>query len=143
MELGIVGDLVPEEQKSKLAETLEIQYCGVLNAEAKLEVVKPDPASPILLLGDSHTLVFNEGATSGMHSVGAGLLDQLQAEAGFAIDLVGSRGSGSKTARMQLYRHAAAAPGYWDSKKLVVWCFSVREFTQSMDTLQEIPIERK
>lgn len=142
MELGIVGDLVPEELASSVAETLKVQYCGV-EADGKVEPVEPDSASPVLLLGDSHTLVFQEGASRGMHSRAAGLFDQLQAETGFACDLVGAKGSGMKTARVNLYRKAAADPNYWSNKKLVIWCFSVREFTQSFDKLVEIPIERQ
>ncbi|MEM7010285.1 MAG: hypothetical protein AAF585_02275 [Verrucomicrobiota bacterium] len=142
LDLGIVGDLVPEDLTSKVAETLKVQYCGV-EGDGKVEPVEPDAASPILLLGDSHTLVFQEGASRGMHARAAGLLDQLQAETGFACDLVGAKGSGMKTARVNLYRKAAADPSYWTNKKLVIWCFSVREFTQSFDKLVEIPIERQ
>lgn len=104
--------------------------------------VTPDPASPVLLLGDSHTLVFHEGAEAGMHSTGAGVLDHLAVHYGLAPDLVGVRGSGLVQARKQLFYKAAATPGYWDSKKLVVWLFSAREFTQSTDKPVAIPLTR-
>lgn len=142
MDLVIVGDLVPEDQRSKLTEVLQVQYCGLVEG-GKLKPAPPSDQSPILLLGDSHTLVFQEGPSRGMHSKGAGLLDNLQVDCGFPIDQVGVRGSGMKAARVQLYRNAASKPGYWDNKKLVIWTFSMREFTQSFDRLMEIPIERK
>tara|TARA_R110002096_G_scaffold91625_14_gene207329 strand:+ start:2554 stop:3600 length:1047 start_codon:yes stop_codon:yes gene_type:complete len=141
-DLIIIGDQVPEDQRSKFTEVLDVQYCGT-NQGGKLAPVPPSDQSPILLLGDSHTLVFQEGSSRGMHCKGAGLLDNLQVDCGLAIDQVGVRGSGMKAARVQLYRHAAGKPGYWDHKKLVIWTFSIREFTQSFDKLMEIPIERK
>lgn len=140
--LEIRGDLVGDDEAEVLGkESLEVRYAGIESGDG-LEAVAPDSESPVLLLGDSHTLVFQEGASNGLHCDRAGLLDQLQNRFGFAIDLVGVRGSGSGEARRSLFRHAASIPGYWDGKKLVIWCFSAREFTQSPDKLLEIPLER-
>jgi len=86
-------------------------------------------ASPILLLGDSHTLVFHAGAD--MHGTGAGLADQLAAELGIPIDVIGVRGSGATPARVNLMRRAKADPAYLAGKRLVIWCFAAREFTES------------
>lgn len=119
-------------------ETLPVRYVSV---DGKIGVT-PDPASPVLLLGDSHALVFHEGRTGGMHCAGAGVLDHLAVRYGLAPDLVGVRGSGLVQARKQLFYKAAAAPGYWDTKKLVVWLFSAREFTQSTDKPVAIPLTR-
>ena len=124
------GAVAPETQPLR-----QVSQGGVVG-------VAPDPASPVLLLGDSHTLVFHEGAEAGMHCAGAGVLDHLAAAYGFAPDLVGVRGSGLVQARKQLFYKAAAAPGYWDSKKLVIWLFSAREFTQSTDKPVAIPLTR-
>lgn len=143
-ELSITGDQVKgsEWDGQVPAEKLTVQYAGRDNG-GKIEPVAPDPASPVLLLGDSHTLVFQEGASGGMHSQGAGLFDQLGVECGFPIDLVGVRGSGLVEARKSLYRAASPNPDYWTTKKAVVWVFSVREFTQSFDNIIPIPIERR
>ncbi|MCX6874590.1 MAG: hypothetical protein NTW21_12410 [Verrucomicrobia bacterium] len=91
--------------------------------------VTPDKDSPVVLLGDSHNLVFQAGGD--MHASGAGLADQLAYELGFAVDLLGVRGSGATPARINLYRRGSAEPGYFAKKKLIVWCFSAREFTES------------
>ena len=141
--LEIVGDQVKgsEWEGQVPKETLSVRYAG-RDKDGRIEPVEPDPASPILLLGDSHTLVFQEGASGGMHCQGAGLLDQLAHETGIVPDLVGVRGSGLVQARKQLYRAAAPVDGYWENKKVVVWVFSVREFTQSFDKIMEIPIEK-
>jgi hypothetical protein len=88
-----------------------------------------DKASPVLLLGDSHTLVFHAGAE--LHGTGAGLADHLAAELGTGVDVVGVRGSGATAARVNLLRRVKADPRYLAGKKVVVWCFAAREFTES------------
>jgi alginate O-acetyltransferase complex protein AlgJ len=93
------------------------------------DTVTPDRNSPVILLGDSHNLVFQAGGD--MHASGAGLADQLAYELGFATDLLGVRGSGATPARINLYRRGSAEPGYFGKKKVIVWCFSAREFTES------------
>ena len=93
------------------------------------DTVMPDRESPVILLGDSHNLVFQAGGD--MHATGAGLADQLAYELGFAVDLQGVRGSGATPARINLYRRSSAEPRYFAKKKVIVWCFSAREFTES------------
>ncbi len=141
--LEIVGDQIKgSEWEGKVAkETLTVRYAGRAAGD-RVDPVAPDPASPVLLMGDSHTLVFQEGASGGMHAKGAGLFDQLSVECGFPIDLVGVRGSGLVQARRNLFMTATQTPDYWVNKKVVVWVFSVREFTQSFDKIIPIPIER-
>ena len=90
--------------------------------------VGSDPASPVILLGDSHNLVFHAGGD--MHSTGAGLPDQLAFELGYPVDVVAVRGSGATAARVNLLRRVQRDPSYWTGKHLVVWCFSAREFTE-------------
>ena len=93
--------------------------------------------SPVVLLGDSHTLVFHAGGD--MHAEGAGLAEQLALELGFSVDLVGVRGSGGTAARINLMRRAQSTPAYWTNKKLVIWVFAAREYTES-DGWREVPI---
>ena len=88
-----------------------------------------DKASAIVLLGDSHTLVFHAGGE--LHGTGAGLADQLAAELGVAVDVVGVRGSGATAARVNLLRRAKANPAYLAGKKTILWCFAAREFTEA------------
>lgn len=91
--------------------------------------VEPDRASPVVLLGDSHNLIFHAGED--MQATGAGLADQLALELGIAVDLIGVRGSGATPARVNLMRRARADPAYLAGKKLVIWCFTAREFTEA------------
>ena len=67
-----------------------------------------DKASPVVLLGDSHTLVFHAGQE--LHGTGAGLADQLAAELGVVVDVIGVRGSGSGLGPV-ISRLAAASAG--------------------------------
>ncbi|MCE9587559.1 MAG: hypothetical protein K8R57_04520 [Verrucomicrobia bacterium] len=88
-----------------------------------------DKSSPVLLLGDSHTMVFNAG--NDLHGTGAGLADQLALDLGIPVDVIGVRGSGATPARINLLRHIKSEPGYLSGKKVVIWCFAAREFTES------------
>lgn len=119
---GLSGKLPP-------LETLPLRFVGTRGAGGALKAVPIDRKSPLLLLGDSHDLVFHEGGD--MHAKGAGLPDQLAMELGLPVDLIAVRGSGATPARIDLMRRARANPGYLKGKKLVVWCFSAREFTET------------
>jgi len=98
--------------------------------------VEPSRESPLLLLGDSHTLVFHAGGD--MHARGAGLPDQLALELGFAVDLVGVRGSGATPARINLARRKGGLAG----KKLVVWSFGARELSEAAQGWAKVPVVR-
>lgn len=133
----IAGDLWRALAHPVLAkERLSLRFVGKVSDDI-LTPVEPDPSSPVVLLGDSHTLVFHAG--DDMHAVGAGLADQLARELGFAVDLVGVRGSGATASRINLLRRAQQTPDYWATKKLVIWCFAAREFTES-DGWRIVPI---
>jgi alginate O-acetyltransferase complex protein AlgJ len=124
-EIRITGDLV----EGLGAEAPEKETLLVFKAAA--EPVPPDDSSPIVLLGDSHTVVFSEaGGTIRNHTTGAGLRDHLQARLGLPLAVVTTAASGADGARGLLARKAAAAPDFWKDRKLVIWCFSAREFTQ-------------
>jgi hypothetical protein len=99
--------------------------------------VSPDPNSPVLLLGDSHTLVFHDFLAER-----AGLVDQLAQELGFPPDLIGTLGSGATPVRVSLNRHSLKNPDYLAKKKVVIWCFAAREFTEAAEGWGKIPIEK-
>jgi alginate O-acetyltransferase complex protein AlgJ len=77
-------------------------------------------------MGDSHTLVFREFLAER-----AGLIDQLAHNLGYAPDLIGTRGSGATAVRVSLFRKSRSDPAYLGKKKLIVWCFAAREFTEA------------
>ena len=137
-EIKIVGDLVAFSswENAFPKETLRVQYVG------NPKPVTSDVNSPILLLGDSHTLVFSDALS--FHCEGAGLFDHLSSAMGRALDLEGNASGGLITSRINLFRKAVAHPGYWNKKKAVVWVFTAREFTQNSYKrgFISVPIER-
>jgi alginate O-acetyltransferase complex protein AlgJ len=104
--------------------------------DAGLEPIQPWRESPVLLLGDSHGLVFHGGGD--MHARGAGLADHLAKELGFPVDLVAVRGSGATPARISLMRRRDNLAG----KRVVIWCLSAREFTESVQGWRPLPVIR-
>ena len=102
------------------------------------EPMESSAASRIILLGDSHNLVFHAG--DDMLFSNAGLADQLAFELGEEIELVAVRGSGATPARINLMRRARQKKNYWSGKKYVIWCFSAREFTES-DGWRKVPVK--
>ena len=99
--------------------------------------VEPDANSPLLLLGDSHTLVYHDFLAER-----AGLVDQLALQLGFAPDLIGTRGSGATPVRINLYRRSVKDAGYLAKKKVIVWCFAAREFTEATEGWAKAPIAK-
>ena len=129
---GDLGDLAGPNIKKPEPEKVAVRTISDKQTGA---AVNPDSNSPLLLIGDSHTLVFHDflGEKSG-------LLDQLAYEIGFAPDLIGTRGSGSTSVRISLYRRARKDPDYLTKKKIVVWCFAAREFTESDQGWDKVPV---
>jgi len=114
---ALAGDDVPEE-------TLPLMRVGTREG-GELVPIAPHRDSPVLLIGDSHALVFHAGGD--MHGSAGGLPDHLALALGMPADLVAVRGSGATTPRINLARRQDKLAG----KRVVLWCFSAREFTES------------
>jgi alginate O-acetyltransferase complex protein AlgJ len=130
------GDLVSLLPPSAARPGPETASVRVVADKSTGAAVQPDADSPLLLLGDSHTLVYHDFLTER-----SGLLDQLADELGFAPDLLGTRGSGATAVRVSLYRRSHKDPGYLSKKKMIIWCFSAREFTEA-DAWARVPIAK-
>lgn len=131
---GDLAELLPPNGEKPNGEPLAIRMVSEKGTGAPVEA---DPNSPILLMGDSHTLVFHDFLAER-----AGLLDQLALEIGFAPDLIGTRGSGATPVRLSLYRRGLKDHGYLSKKKLVIWCFTAREFTEASQGWQKLPVAK-
>ena len=127
---GDLSTLAPDLQAPK--EKIAIRRISQSNA-----TLQADPNSPLLLIGDSHTLVYHD-----FMAEQSGLLDQLAKETSLVPDLIGTRGSGANAVRVSLLRRSIKEPKYLASKKVVIWCFAAREFTDSDQGWQTIPIRR-
>ena len=127
-ELDVTGDMIEMlKEKDAPKERLTLEQISVNGRPAE-----NDPTSPLILMGDSHTLVFHE-ALLGDH---AGLSDLLCAETGICADLVAMRGGGANGPRIALARRKDDLKG----KRCIVWCFTAREFTESPDGWRAIPV---
>ena len=131
---GDLAGLLSRDARKPGPEKISVQSVSEKGTGA---VVEPDPNSPLLLLGDSHTLVYHDFLAER-----AGLLDQLALELGFAPDLIGTRGSGATPVRITLYRRSLRDPGYLAKKKVVVWCFAAREFTEATEGWAKAPVAK-
>lgn len=132
-DVTLTGDLARMlNEQAPTRETLPLTFIGT---GADLTPLPPARESPVLLMGDSHTLIFHDPA---LVARGAGLPDHLAQQLGIAVDLIGVRGSGATTTRIELLRRKDNLAG----KKLVIWCFSVREFTESTTGWRKVPVIR-
>jgi alginate O-acetyltransferase complex protein AlgJ len=131
---GDLDDLVSRDTHKPGPEKIAVQS---VSEKANGMVVEPDANSPLLLLGDSHTLVYHDFLAE--H---AGLVDQLALQLGFAPDLIGTRGSGATPVRINLYRRSVKDAGYLSKKKVIVWCFAAREFAEATEGWAIAPIAK-
>jgi alginate O-acetyltransferase complex protein AlgJ len=139
--VSIRGDLLAEQKSDPApeAEKLTLRFVGAKTA-AGLEPVETDAASPVLVVADSHGLVFHVGQD--LHAKGAGFADQLALEFGFPVDLIASRGDGAMKVRIDLYRRANEDPKWLSGKKALIWCFSAREFTECTNGWRKLPLKK-
>ena len=130
--ITIQGDLAPDGTKE------ELTFQDVLKASGSNEPPATDPTSPVLLLGDSHCLIFHSGGD--MLAKGGGLADNLGVTLGGVPEIMAVRGSGATAVRVNLYRKARKDSSFLAKKKVVIWCFAAREFTQS-DGWKIVPLQ--
>ena len=123
--ISVVGDLTKILNEDK-EETLEI-----IKVLPENKTISRN--SPILVLGDSHTLVFHAGGD--FHSKGSGFPDHLAFHIGQSVDLLGVKGSASTVSRIKMLRQNRAK-----EKKIIVWVFSSREFTESTVGWKRLPV---
>ena len=99
-----------------------------------------DESSPVLLIGDSHTLVFSTGGD--MLAEHGGLAEQLAFQLKMPVDRIGVKGSAATAVRINLYRKAMRNPQWLRNKKFVIYCFSCREFTESTSGWVKVPVAK-
>jgi alginate O-acetyltransferase complex protein AlgJ len=133
---GDLASLVGRDGRKMPPEKIAVQSVSEKGTGA---AVQDDPNSPLLLLGDSHTLIYHD---RDFLPVRAGLVDQLALQLGFGPDLIGTSGSGATPVRINLYRRSAKDPNYLAKKKVVVWCFAAREFTEATEGWAKMPVAK-
>jgi hypothetical protein len=102
--LSFHGDLLSDAEKKTWTKE-ELPIWKVFKDGA---VVEADSASPVMVVGDSHTLVFSDGGE--LHCRGGGLVDHLQAQLGIPVELISNKGSGGHIPRMEIARRSGREP---------------------------------
>ena len=101
----------------------ELRLRGIVRAtERGAAPVEPDAASPVALMGDSHTLIFHAGGA--YHARGAGLADQLAFALGAPVALASADAAASAESNPLALDRRALPP--LNGKRLVIWCFAAR-----------------
>ena len=133
--IAVRGDIVANMLKDANLpkEKLRIEVVSV----AGKPINDRDRRSGLVLMGDSHALVYHDPQ---LLAAGAGLADLLCAELRLgSIDLLGVMGSGANAGRLALARRRDNLAG----KKCVIWCISAREFTESPAGWHDVPVIRR
>jgi hypothetical protein len=115
-------------------DTVQARSVREVGADGKTAKIEPRfPASPVILIGDSHT--------NWWRSAEASLYQQLAYELSFRVDNLATVGGGTNESRLNLVRTARATPGYLDGKKLVIWCFGSRDLLGHKDGWMRTPLD--
>jgi alginate O-acetyltransferase complex protein AlgJ len=125
------GDLLTDAEKAAVAkEKLPIVKAGLaVPPDGKaVTTVESDPLSAMLVMGDSHLQVFRKGGS--MLATQGGFIDHLQTMLPAAVHEVSMQAGGADGPRVEIARATAKDPEFWAKKKVVVWVFTAREFTQ-------------
>lgn len=128
----IGGDLLTASEKNSAAETVTLRLIGG-------NAISED--SPVLILGDSHSLIFSAGGD--MLAENAGFAEALAYDLKMPVDRIGIKGSASTPVRVNLYRKATKNPEWLKNKKFVIWVFTAREFTESTNGWAKVPVLKK
>ena len=99
------------------------------------EPARSDAGSPVVLMGDSHGLVFGH---ADLLTTGAGLGDHLAGRLGFPLDVIAAMGSGANASRITLARRGDNLSG----KEVLIWVFAEREWSRSTSGWPPVPVVR-
>ena len=142
--LNIHGDLLTEAEKAAAPEEkLPMVRTGLAANPDGTDVTTVDSAehSPLLVMGDSHCQVFRRGGS--MHTTCAGFIDHLITDLSLPVEEVSTQASGGEGPRIEIARKTVKQPDFWAQKKIVVWLFSAREFTQGRWKVIPAKVEKK
>lgn len=135
------GDLLTDAQKSTVAkDKLPLSRAG-LGAGGSVTTVETSPTSPIVVLGDSHLLVFRKGGN--MLDTQGGFVDHLQVALGTPVQDFAMQAGGADGPRVEIARTTAKNPDFWSKKKVAIWVFTAREFTQGKWRVLPAQVKKK
>ncbi len=124
------GDLLTDTQKTTVPkETLPFVRAGITNSDGtQVSTAFSESSSPVLVIGDSHLQVFRKGGS--MLATLGGFIDHLQVDLALPVEEMTMQAGGADGPRVEIARNTSKNPDFWVNKKIVVWVFTAREFTQ-------------
>jgi hypothetical protein len=131
--VGRAGDL-PRMLKSPLIDSLiepEPVRCERVLRQDNAEPYQDDPASPILVLGDSFLRIYERDEPGS-----AGFISHLACELGLPLASIVNDGGASTLVRQELSRKPALLEG----KRLVIWEFVERDVRFGLEGWQEVAL---
>jgi alginate O-acetyltransferase complex protein AlgJ len=138
------GDLLTGAEKAAMPmEKLPVIKAGVASDPDGTEAASVESAehSPVMVIGDSHCQVFRRGGN--MHTIGAGFIDHLIFGLGAPVHEISTQASGGEGPRIEIARITVKNPDFWAKKKIVIWLFTAREFTQGRWKILPAKVQKK
>jgi hypothetical protein len=140
-EQRVVGDIArlmpPDYAQYFPAETVELE---VVTDEAGNPVDTDSDESPLVMLGDSYTVIYESG---GLHGKDAGLASHLSLETGVPVQLIAGQGAGAILVVDMARKMAMAAregQDYLKNKKLVMFVMTERRLTDPEVTWETLDL---
>jgi alginate O-acetyltransferase complex protein AlgJ len=126
-----------EDYEKATGETLEPEQLQMRsikrsNKKGKKKLKLHWPEGPVILMGDSNATKWSPQQS--------GLPHILAFELGFPVDVLAVPGGGANETRLNLFRKLRDEPDYLDEKRVVIWCFTARFFTNTADGWIYIPL---
>jgi len=110
-----------ETGKALEPDEVSIRIVRLETDEGRKRIKLNNPQSPVIVMGDSNTIFWN--------NLDSALPHHLAYELGFPVDVFASKGGGANESRLNLVRKIRSEPEYLDGKRVVIWCLSARTFT--------------
>jgi len=130
----IYGLLKDETGVSREPDVVQTRKITMKTGDRPQKVPIQNPDSPVVVIGDSNAVWWKWPRFS------SSLPEQLAFELGLPVDVLSTKGGGANETRLNLVRRLRDEPGYLDGKRVVIWVFSARSFTNEDQGWMVIPI---
>jgi hypothetical protein len=121
-------------QPQRSPDTVWLPTVRLKTGDSSKRLEMRNPESPVVIIGDSNTIWWKDQDGS--------LSQQLAGKLGFPIDVLSTVGGGATNTRLNFVRAIHSTPGYLDTKKVVIWCFTSRSFRMAVEGWRLIPLDK-
>ena len=132
---GDIAAMLKLEDGGKSFPKQSVQLQQVLNPDGSLWY--PDPASPILLMGDSYSNIYSLGTMGWGESAGFG--EQLSLQMKCPVDMIVINAGGAYASRQELMKQMMRGNDRLAGKKVVIYEFAMRDLSSGDWKLFKLP----